>query len=57
MDDLTAAKTADRAWIDGARFGWNCGVLESRNDLDAAIDSRRKQISEAESIEKEAQRG
>lgn len=55
--DEKASVSADRAWIDGARFGWNCGVLESRNDLDAAIESRRKQISEADRMEKEAPHG
>lgn len=52
--DEKASISADRAWIDGARFGWNCGVLEARNDLDAAIDSRRRQIDQADRIAREA---
>lgn len=36
--------SADRAWIDGAKFGWNC---ETKTDLHEAIANRQQQIREA----------
>lgn len=36
--------SADRAWIDGAKFGWNC---ETKTDLHEAIANRQLQIREA----------
>lgn len=38
-----AAISADRAWIDGAKFGWNC---ETKADLHEAISNRQQQIRE-----------
>ena len=30
----------DSAWIAGAKFGWNCGVVGDNNALQASIESR-----------------
>ena len=41
--------SADRAWIDGAKFGWNC---ETKADLHEAIANRQQQIRECSVVER-----
>ena len=41
--------SADRAWIDGAKFGWNC---ETKTDLHEAIANRQQQIRECSVVER-----
>jgi len=42
--DNSAEISADRAWIDGAKFGWNC---ETKTELHEAVANRQQQIREA----------
>ena len=36
----------DSAWIAGAKFGWNCGVVGDNNALQASIESRIRERAE-----------
>ena len=36
----------DSAWIAGAKFGWNCGVVGDNNALQASIESRVRERAE-----------
>ncbi len=36
----------DSAWIAGAKFGWNCGVVGDNNALQASIESRARERAE-----------
>ena len=37
----------DSAWVAGAKFGWNCGVIEDRRALHEAIEARSRDRVEA----------
>lgn len=41
--------SADRAWIDGAKFGWNC---EEKTDLHEDIANRQQRIRECSVVER-----
>ncbi|HXF12246.1 MAG TPA: hypothetical protein VN517_03775 [Terriglobales bacterium] len=43
-DETRNAIMADRQYIAGARFGWNCGQLDAKKSLDDAIEARQKLI-------------
>lgn len=44
---IAADISADRQWIAGATFGWNCGVADDPHRYNDAIARRYKQIGEA----------
>ena len=46
---VSADLSADRAWIDGANFGWNCGKTGDHDALRVAVAARTTQIKEAKS--------
>ena len=45
-----ADKQSDKAWLDGARFGWNCGVSNDTVNYDKTIKSRRDQLAFAVAV-------
>lgn len=36
----------DSAWIAGAKFGWNCGIVGDNNALQASIELRIRERAE-----------
>ncbi len=43
----TAEESADRAWIDGARAGWNYAQVDNHAGLTQCIEDRQKGIAES----------
>ena len=37
---------SDSAWIAGAKFGWNCGIVGDNNALQASIELRIRERAE-----------
>ncbi len=48
-----ADMAADRAWLEGARFGWNCGVDDNQEEYYRVTLARDRQIIEARKASRE----
>jgi hypothetical protein len=45
--EVEADIAADRAWCNGAKFGYGCGQMDDRKSLDESITARQRDIKEA----------